>query len=288
MIEHTGGAILVGVDGSPNAATAAAWAVAIGRRTNSPVKAAAAWTQRPPPYEYGIDDFVSEMHAQTEDVAARSLLDAGLDDIEVIAVRGPVADVLLETADALDASMLVVGTRGLGPLSGLLLGSISRRLLFTTHRPLVVVPCQSTPSLPALTRVLVGVDRSPVAHRVLSWSAAFCASLGVPATIVRCADPGCEKPPGLVARVDDQVKADAEEALESFRDHDVDYAIVVAHCDPRVALLETAAGELADLIVVGRRGEGRFRGLGGTASYLVRHSPIPLAVIPDPSEEAVP
>ncbi|MFV9671961.1 MAG: universal stress protein [Acidimicrobiia bacterium] len=287
MIDHTRGAILVGVDGSPNAVNAAAWAFAIGRRTNSPVKATAAWTQRPPPHESGTDYLVSEMHTQTAGVAVRSLLDAGLDGIEVIAVSGPAAEVLLETADGLDASMLVVGTRGLGPLAGLLLGSISRRLLFTTHRPLVVVPCQSTPSPPVLTRVLVGVDCSPVAQRVLSWSAAFCANLGVPATIVRCADPGCERPPGHVAHVDDQVRTDAEEALESFRYQGVNYAIVIAHCDPRVALLETAARERADLIVVGRRGEGRFRGLGGTASYLARHSPMPLAVIPDPCEEAV-
>jgi nucleotide-binding universal stress UspA family protein len=55
-----------------------------------------------------------------------------------------------------------------------------------------------------------------------------------------------------------------------------------------VALLETAARDEADLIVVGRWGEGQARGLGGTASYLVRHSPIPLAIIPGSSDEAVP
>lgn len=68
----------------------------------------------------------------------------------------------------------------------------------------------------------------------------------------------------------------------------VECGVVVAHCDPRVALLETAASNEADLTVVGRRGEGQFRGLGGTASYLVRHSPMPLAVTPDSSDEAVP
>ncbi|MEN8235860.1 MAG: universal stress protein [Actinomycetota bacterium] len=287
MHDSTDGVILVGIDGSTNAVIAAAWASAVGRRANSPIKAAAVWTERPPPYAPGVDDLVSEMHTRTVDAANRSLLDAELDGIEVIAMRGPVTEALLDTADELDASMLVVGTRGLGPLSGLLLGSISRRLLFTTHRPLVVVPRESTLDPPALSRVLVGVDCSTVAERVLSWSATFCADLGVPATIVRCADPGCERPPGHVARVDDRVRTEAEEAVGSFRDLGVEYDVVVAHCDPRVALLETAASNKAGLIVVGRRGEGQFRGLGGTASYLVRHSPIALAVIPDPPEEAV-
>jgi nucleotide-binding universal stress UspA family protein len=288
MHDYTDGVILVGIDGSTDAAIAAAWALAIARRTNSEVKAAAVWKERPPPYAPGVDELVSEMHTQTVDVANRSLLDAGLDGIEVTAMRGPVTEALLDTADALDASMLVVGTRGLGPLSGLLLGSISRRLLFTTHRPLVVVPRESTLTPAALSRVLVGVDCSTVAERVLSWSAMFCASLGVPATIVRCADPGCEKPPGHVDRIDDWVRAEAEEALASFRDLGVEYGVVVAHCDPRVALLETAEDDEAGLIVIGRQGEGQFRGVGGTASYLVRHSPIPLAVIAEPSDEAVP
>lgn len=288
MTDYAGGAILVGVDGSPNAGDAAAWAFAIGRRANLPIKALAAWTQRQPPYDSDIDDPVSQIHTQTAGVAAQSLLGAGLDGIEVITARGPAAEVLLETADRLDASVLVVGTRGLGPLAGLLLGSISRRLLFTSHRPVVVVPFRSTQSPPVLNRILVGVDCSPVARRVLSWSAAFCARLTVPATIVRCADPGCEKPPGHVAHVDGQVAADAEEALTPFRDQGVEYTIAIAHCDPRVALPETAESERADLIVIGRRGEGRFRGLGGTASYLARHSSIPLAVVPDAWEEAIP
>lgn len=280
MTERTRNTILVGVDGSPNAGIAAAWAVAIGRRTKTPVEALAAWTDLPPPYTDGVHDLVSEMNAHMTDVTAQSLHDDGIDGIEVTAAQGLVADALLNAADESDASMLVVGTRGLGPLSGLLLGSISRRLLFTTHRPLVVVPRRSTLNPPELTRVLVGVDCSAVARRVLSWSAGFCADLDVPATIVRCASPGCERPPGLVERIDDRVRSDTEEALEEFRALGVGYTIAIGHCDPRVALVENAASEQVGLIVIGSRGEGQFRGLGGTASYLARHSPVPLAVIP--------
>lgn len=287
MIDHKEGAILVGVDGSPNAANAAAWALTIGRRIDLPVKAVAAWPAIPSPYIDRIDEHVTAMNVQQVDAATRSLVDAGIDSIEVTAAPGPAAEVLLKNADELDASMLVVGTRGLGLLTGLLLGSISRYLLFNARRPLVVVPSTSTLTPPELTRVLVGLDRSAVAQGVASWAARFCAHLDVPATIVRCADPGCERPPGLVEEIDDNAKVDTEKVLSSFRDLGVEYDIVVAHCDPRVALLEAAASEHADLIVVGRRGEGRFRGLGGTASYLVRHSPIPLAVIPDPSPEAL-
>ena len=60
--------------------------------------------------------------------------------LEVTAVQGPATEVLLKTADGLDASLIVVGTRGLGPLAGLLLGSVSRQLLFATDRPLALIP----------------------------------------------------------------------------------------------------------------------------------------------------
>ncbi len=280
MTAHTQGAILVGVDNSPNSNIAAAWAVAIARATGSPIRAVAAWTRRAPSGLGGVDDHIAETNAHTVSTVAQSLHSAGLDGIEVTAVRGPAAEALLKTANESDASLLVVGTRGLGPLAGLLLGSVSRRLLFTTDRPLALIPRQSTLNPTPLTRILVGVDCSPVAQRVLSWSARFCADLGVPATIVRCADPGCERPPGHVQRYDDQIRADTEEALVQFRDHDVEYTLEVCNLDPRVALPETAARDRAGLIVIGTRGAGHFSGLGGTASYLVRHSSLPLTVIP--------
>jgi nucleotide-binding universal stress UspA family protein len=280
MTEQAQDPILVGVDGSPNANVAAAWTVEIGNRTKSPVKAVAAWPEIPSPYLDRIDDHVEAMNVQQIDAATESLLDAGIDGIEVTAAPGAVAEVLLNTADELDASMLVVGTRGLGLLSGLLLGSISRYLLFNTRRPLVVVPSTSTLTPPELTRVLVGLDRSSIAKRVASWAARFCADLGVPATIVRCADPGCERPPGLVEQVDDGTKEDTEKVLRPFRDLGVEYDIIVTHCDPRVALVDTATSTSCGMIVIGTRGEGQFHGLGGTASYLARHSPVPLAVVP--------
>jgi nucleotide-binding universal stress UspA family protein len=280
MADQTQGTILVGVDGSQNASIAAAWAAGIGRRTKTPVNAVAAWPDIPSPYMDRMHDHVAAMNVQQADAATNSLLNAGISDIEVTAAPGPVAEVLLSAAERLDASMLVVGTRGLGLLSGLLLGSISRYLLFNTRRPLVVVPSESTLTPPALTGVLVGLDRSPIAERVSSWAAQLCADLGVPATIVRCADPGCERPPGFVERVDDTIRADADDVLQSFRDLDVKYDIVVAHCDPRVALVDTAVSTRSDMIVIGTRGEGQFHGLGGTASYLARHSPVPLAAIP--------
>ncbi len=272
--------ILVGVDGSMNSNAAAAWAVEMGRRTSAPVEAVIAWTEPPTPFLDRADEYIAGMNHQMAEDAVVSLRQSGVNNVEVTAIEGTVMHVLSNASEQANASMLVVGTRGLGLLSGLLLGSVSRYLLFNTSRPLVVVPRNSPLQPEELTRVLVGVDCSPVAERVLAWAASFCARAGVPATIVRCSDPGCERPPGLVDDADERATADTEKALDVFRALGVEYDIAVAHCDPRVALIDTAESTGSGMIVVGSRGEGQFRGLGGTASYLARHSSVPLAVIP--------
>jgi nucleotide-binding universal stress UspA family protein len=280
MTQHTTNPILVGIDGSTSSSIAAAWAADLGFRTGAPVIAIAAWNEAPTSFMDGGGDPAFHRNTDMEELATTTLHDAGVDGVQVTAIRGPITDTLLEAVDDFDASMLVVGTRGLGALSGLLLGSISRRLMFSTRRPLVVVPRTWSLDPPELTRVLVGVDRSAVAERVLLWAASFCSDVGVPATIVRCASPGCERPPGHVDQIDDRATSNVERALTPFRVLGVEYSIVIAHCDPRVALVENAENGRADLIVIGTRGQGQFSGLGGTASYLARHSPVPLAVIP--------
>jgi nucleotide-binding universal stress UspA family protein len=56
-----------------------------------------------------------------------------------VMVGGP-AHAIEEIADKANADLIVVGTRGHSPVVGLLLGSVTQRLLHIAHRPVLVIP----------------------------------------------------------------------------------------------------------------------------------------------------
>ena len=95
----------------------------------------------PPPAEYGPNAGIDEPHRRAAaealvEEATKGLVMATLDlDVEARAVHGAPAAVLLEAAA--NASMLVVGARGVGGFAGLALGSVSQQVL--RHAPCTVI-----------------------------------------------------------------------------------------------------------------------------------------------------
>jgi nucleotide-binding universal stress UspA family protein len=72
----------------------------------------------------------------------KGLKDAGLDATyeQLGTTAGGAAHAIADAAKDAGADLIVVGTRGQGPISGLLLGSVTNRLLHVAPSPVLAVP----------------------------------------------------------------------------------------------------------------------------------------------------
>lgn len=138
--------IVVGVDGSENAAAALAWAVEEGRRRGATVEAVHAWHEPvvggtaaglvPVPLD---TDAFEQGSRQQLDEAVDAVVDDGTGlELERLLVHDSPARALLDRAAGAD--LLVVGRRGHGGFMGLLLGSVSQQIVWHAPCPVVVVP----------------------------------------------------------------------------------------------------------------------------------------------------
>jgi nucleotide-binding universal stress UspA family protein len=131
--------IVVGVDGSESSKAALRWAARQARLTGAEIHALYAWSI---PNSYG---YVPAVEVNWERQAGRELKrtiasalpadDAGRVHAEL--VRGHAPEALEQAAQ--DADLLVVGSRGRGELTGMLLGSVSQFLVAHVHTPVVVI-----------------------------------------------------------------------------------------------------------------------------------------------------
>ena len=89
------------------------------------------------PVQFDEDEVERKIHEQ-----AKALKEAGIDAtyVQCGATAGGAAHAIAEAAKDAEADVIVVGTRGQGPISGLLLGSVTHRLLHVADRPVLAVP----------------------------------------------------------------------------------------------------------------------------------------------------
>lgn len=139
--------IVVGVDGSEGSRLALRWAIDEATRVaGAKVVAIATWTYpvvAASPWMGGYDvpmDLTEPTQQSLDETVAEIAGAAGFDTarIEKRVVSGPAASTLIEAGK--DADLLVVGSRGLGGFTGLLLGSVSHQVAAHAPCPVVVVP----------------------------------------------------------------------------------------------------------------------------------------------------
>jgi nucleotide-binding universal stress UspA family protein len=141
--------VAVGVDGSTGSREALQWAIAEARLREVPLRAIHAWTYAQPlipsliGYPYSAE-YVDSTNDERQKAAERllehvtaALADAHELEIERVTAEGPAARVLIDAVGEND--LLVVGSRGHGGFSSLLLGSVSQQCAHHAPCPVVIV-----------------------------------------------------------------------------------------------------------------------------------------------------
>lgn len=295
MDSTTRRAVVVGVDGSESALAAVRWgaAEAVRRVTSLRLVAAVAWQGYQP---RGLALLGEERGWQVLTESAEHRLDAAraaaraVDPTLVIAtdVRGgdPV-EVLRDEATA--AALVVLGTRGRGGFTGLLLGSVSIAVAAHASAPVVVVRGDASPSDTA--PVVVGVDGGPEGEAALDFAFDEAVRRRVGLVAVHAwGEPLVD--PYVAEYVDwDDIEASErtvlDDALAAWTAKYPDVAVdrVVVRDTPAAALVLRSAE--AALVVVGSRGRGAVRGLllGSVGQAVLHHASVPVAVVrPAPVE----
>jgi nucleotide-binding universal stress UspA family protein len=204
-------------------------------------------------------------------------------EVAVIAriVDGAVAAVLL--AEARDAHMVVLGDRGLGGFTGLLVGSVAVQVAAHATCPVVVVKGRQHPHGP----VVVGVDGYAVSDHAVGFAFEEASLRDAPLVAIHTTHfPLPTEFGDPLPLVHDQEIAAAEErvlsdAIGSWGERFPGVAVTrrVYRGRPAEALVDES--NRAQLIVVGARGRGGFTGLllGSVSQAVLHHSRCPVAIV---------
>lgn len=285
--------VVVGVDGSPEALVAVAWAADEAIRRTAPLQVLHAniWPlirgHWPTDYTHQLQLRGEELVQEAVDHAHKSAPTAA---ISGAVVTGAAAPVLITRST--NAQLVVLGSRGLGGFTGLLVGSTAVKLAEYAACPVVVVRGDRSERLPGSDPVVVGLadteQEQPADAGVLRFAFKAAASRGTTLTVLHTTtDLSVEnvwgiadlsKPPEPTAEV---VREHVEKRLASLRAEfpSVAVEVLVRPARPAAALVELSAS--AQLVVVGCRGRGGFAGLllGSVSQALLHHGQCPVAIV---------
>lgn len=291
--------ILLATDGSPDAALAARAATDLSSATEAKLHvvhvgrslSALALPPSMPEEDYSFL-FAQDAEALLEEQTA-SIEQAG-GAIERAHLRfGRPADGILEVAEESAAGLIVMGSRGVGPVERLVVGSVSEEVVHRAGLPVLLARGTERAWPPA--SVVVGDDASSEAGRAAELAALIGGTFGAEGFLVH-AYPTLpeisEEQYALDARIFEEALRQAEQALEE-RANGLE-SLLGRPLEVRAAVGEAAALVLGvarerepAVIAVGRRGLGArersrrgYARLGSVSTKVVRAATGPVLVCP--------
>lgn len=270
------GPILLATSGSPDCAEAARAAGDLAKRLHVGVQVVHTWmplnTTFGPAGQPQID--IEKTYAEpAEDVLrtqVAALLSQGVEVVGEHLLMGPAADEIASLAITVGARLVVTGSRGLGLIKRLVLGSVSEAVVSASTTPVLVIRRGETAWPP--DKILVGFDGSESSRNAAAAAVAIGQTLGAAVTIATVITPAQMRAtlPGDSERAAEaMIRGVADELGETYQ---ISINTVVLYGEAAPALVSLAATSAPALLAVGSRGGGALRRLTlGSVSMAILH-----------------
>jgi nucleotide-binding universal stress UspA family protein len=283
--------VVVGLDRSDQGRAAVEYAAASAVRHRRPLRVVHAFE----PSQYAVRSTIGwtpDLHGVLRNSAQRlvdettEVLAMVYPDLEVQSrlEAGSAVEMLVEESEHADT--VVVGSRGSGGFTDLVIGSTTLHVASQARCPVVAVPSPPDGEAPR-HGVVVGVDGSAVSESAIEFALQVASELDEPLVALHAwtdparLGPGVMMPlvydPALVANEEGLVLAESMAGwAEKYPDVPIENKVARGHA---VHTLVTEA-QHARLLVVGSRGRGAVRSLVGSVSHgVLHHATGPVAVV---------
>lgn len=294
MTEASLNRILLATDGSDDAATAGRAAADLSANTGAELHVVYTWhfPAMVDPAPFPTELFERDARRLLDKEAGRITAGGAAKVSRTHLRRADPVDAILGLADELGSDLIVVGSRGRGPVGRLVLGSVSEGVAHHAHVPVLVVRGES--SWPP-ERVVIGDDGSEAARGAGDLAARIGKIFGAGAVLVRAAarHPIPMALPDYEQELYDRLVEDSRRAGEkALKDRAAELEEILGTApeitsvtgDGTMAVLNAAANDPSTLVAVGSRGLGAAKRvlLGSVSTKLLRTTKGSILVNPRP------
>ena len=283
--------VLLATDGSKDAALAARAAVDVCKGTGAELHVVHVWfnvpTARLRPF---MRAELKKLGNELLEEGVTAVEDSGGVVTEAHLVEGRAADEILDLAEQIGVGLVVIGSRGLGPVGRIALGSVSEAVIHHSHCPVLILRGGEDTWPPE--RAIFGDDDSGAARAAGDLGASLCARHGARVLLLhaypRLPEVDAEGRKFNPRIVDDELRRAEKALLERSRELESRLGsrpktrLVVG--EAAACLLEAAEEDAPErtLVAVGSRGLGtigRMR-LGSVSTKVVHAAKGPVLVHP--------
>lgn len=290
--------ILAGFSASRHSDAPINLAKQIAESAGEPAVAAAiverVWPPKPDSVEQEYREYLTEQARQSLNAVVRGLPGEPVPAVVHESRSIPIG--LIELAAELRASMVVVGSSSSGLLGCIALGSVTGRLVHTAAVPVAIAP-RGYPAQPhGLARISASYGAAADVNGLISVTAELAKKWSLPLRIVsftvRPSSPFGGRPntdaEALVVdkwarRTRDEISRQLEHARTAVAAPEVEVSIG-SGTDWRETV-ESVGWEPGDILALGSGAAGALAHvfLGSAASKILRHSPVPVMIMPRPA-----